>query len=134
MRFRLALALLLSATLAACGGGDDDDGGSPGNGGGSSAAGTTAMAGAFTTEITKIKDCFQGEVDGKGACSVNLLSDPVTGLCSDVRIGKANAQFPGADYAKFAKTCSDWSSVLSLDTAGKVTLLSKMVTELEAVK
>lgn len=130
MTKRLLLAAALSISLAACGGG----GGSGGSSGGKSAASTAGLAGEFATEIGKIKDCYQGEVDKKGDCSTDLLTDPVTRMCSDVRTGKPNPQFPGADFTKFVKTCDDWKSVLGLDAAGKVTLLNNMVTEVSAIK
>ena len=92
------------------------------------------MAAEFASQIGKIKDCFQGQVDGKGDCGTNLLLDPVTRMCSDVRTGKPNPQFPGADLTKFTKTCDDWKSVLGLDAAGKVTLLTNMVGEVAAIR
>lgn len=127
---------LLSALLIACGGGasgasgDDDNGGKKGT----DASETQAMAASFSEEVTKIRDCYQGQVDGKGDCGITLLQDPVTRLCSGVRIGTVNPAFPNADLSKFAPTCDEWSKALGLDAAGKVALLDTMVKELEALK
>ena len=130
----LVLAAVLAVTFAACGGGTASPGGGGGGGNGTSAAGTAGMAAAFATEVTRIRDCYQGQVDGKGDCGANLLQDPVTRLCSDVLTGRENVQYPGADYTKFTPTCDNWASVLGVDAAGKVSLLAKMATELEALK
>lgn len=132
MTKRLLLAALLALPFAACGGGGDSGGSGPNSK--TSAAGTAGMAAAFSDELAKIKECVQGQVDGKGDCGVDLLQDPVTRMCSDVRTGKPNPAFPGADFSKFTKTCDDWKSVLGLDAAGKVTLLTGMAAELEPLK
>ncbi len=131
----LVSTALLSAFLIACGGGssasgDDDNGGKQGT----DASETQAMAASFSEEITKIRDCYQGQVDGKGDCGVTLLQDPVTRLCSGVRIGTVNPTYPNADLSKFGPTCDEWSKALGLDAAGKVALLDTMVTELETLK
>ena len=129
MMKRLVFATVIAAALlAACGGGGDDDGG---NG---AAAGTSAMAAAFETELTKTKECVQGEIDGKGACAINFLQDPVTRFCSDVRTGKVNPQFPDADLTKFTATCDDWKNVLAIGPAEKVTTLDKMLTAVAPLK
>lgn len=119
---------LLSVFFVACGGGGDDDGGSSGGGG------TGAMAANFETELGKTKECIQGEIDGKGACAINFLLDPVTRMCSDVRTGKTNAAFPDADLSKFTATCDEWRTFQTADAAAKVTSLDKMIAGVTALK
>lgn len=121
-RLLFAALLTLPLALAACGGGGDDDDG--GNGGG---AGTAEMAARFSEELGKIKECVQGQVNGGAACSIDFLNDPVTRMCSDVRTGKTNAQFPKADLSKFTATCDDWKNFLTLDANAKLTTLDKMI-------
>ncbi len=126
----LLLAAALVIPIAACGGG-----GTAGEGAktGSNAAGTAAMSASFTAEITKIKTCVQGQVDGKGDCAINFLQDPVTRMCSDVSTGRPN-QFAGADYKKFTPTCDAWAAVLGQTAPEKLTTLAKMLTDLEAAR
>jgi hypothetical protein len=69
-----------------------------------------------------------------GACGIDFLQDPVTRMCSDVRTGKTNAQFPEADLTKFATTCDDWKNFLGLDAATKLTPLDKMIAGVTALK
>ena len=130
MKKRLFLAALLTMALAACGGDDDDGGG----GGGGSQAGTAEMAGRFGEELNKIKTCVKGQVDGGAACSIDFLNDPVTRMCSDVRTGKINADFPKADLTKFTGTCDDWKSFLTLDANAKLTTLDKMIAETSGIQ
>jgi hypothetical protein len=132
MTKRLLFAALLSLGLlaAACGGGDDDDGG---NGGGGT-AGTAQMATRFSDELGKIKECVQGQVNGGAACGIDFLNDPVTRMCSDVRTGKVNAEFPKADLTKFTATCDDWKNFLTLDANAKLTTLDKMIADAGAIK
>lgn len=92
------------------------------------------MAAAFETEITKTKECVQGQIDGKAACGIDFLQDPITRLCSDVRTGKVNPQFPSADLTKFTGTCDDWKNVLSLGPAEKITTLDKMLAAVAPLK
>jgi hypothetical protein len=125
----LLAALSTFLFAAACGGGGDGDGGNGGGGGG-----TGAMAAAFSTELTKIKECVQTESTGGAACGINFLQDPVTRMCSDVRTGKTNAQFPSAELSEFTATCDDWKNFLTLDTATKLTTLDKMIGETDALK
>lgn len=127
MRKAVLASVLVASLLAACGGGGGSDGGS------NAAASTSAMAGAFSTEITTIKACIQGEIDGKAACGINFLQDPITRMCSDVRTGRPN-QFTGADYAKFTPTCDTWAGVLQSDAAGKIAKLDQMATQVDALK
>jgi hypothetical protein len=129
MTYRVLLAAIFALSLSACGGGSGD-----GGKGGSSAQGTSAMAGAFSTELTKVQECVQGEVDGKGPCTVDYLLNPVTSMCSDVRTGRPNTSFTGADYAKFTATCDNWKSVLGDDNPTKVTQIGQMVTDLKALQ
>ena len=131
MQKPLIAALALSLLFAACGGGGSDDDG--GGGGGTNAGSTSAMAGSFSSELVKLRDCVQGEVDGKSPCSADFLSNPVTLMCSDVRTGKPN-QFPGADYTKFTGTCDQWSTVLTTPGAEKVAKLNTMIGEVDALK
>lgn len=128
----LAAAIVCALLLAACGGGGGDDGGGS-NGGGKDAGSTSAMAAAFSTELTAVKTCVQGELDSKTPCAINLLSNPVTAMCSDVRTGKPN-QFPGADYTKFTGTCDQWTALLTTVGAEKVTKLTTMISEVDALK
>jgi hypothetical protein len=127
-RLLLATVLTIGLGFAACGG-DDDDGG---NGGGG--AGTAQMAARFGNELTKIKECVQGQVNGGAACGIDFLNDPVTRMCSDVRTGKVNAEFPNADLTKFTATCDDWKNFLTLDANAKLTTLDKMITDTGAIQ
>ena len=124
----LLTAAALSVLLVACGGGGGDSAGDSG------AAGTAAMADGFSTELTKIKECVQGELSGGAPCTTNFLQDPVTRMCSDVRTGKPNTDYPDADLTKFTATCDDWKNFLTLDSATKVTTLEKMIADAAALK
>ena len=115
----LLVAAVLPVLIAACGGGGGASGGDSG------AGGTAAMAASFSAELTKIKECVQGEVNGGAPCTTNFLEDPVTRMCSDVRTGKTNATYPDADLTKFSGTCDDWKNFLTLDPATRVTTLRK---------
>lgn len=125
----LLLAAVLVIPFAACGGGDSG-GDSKGT---TNAAGTAGMSAAFIAEVKTIQTCVQGQVDGKGDCATNFLSNPVTLMCSDVSTGRPN-QFAGADYAKFKPTCDAWATVLSQTAPEKLATLAKMITDLEAVQ
>lgn len=127
MKTLLAVAAL-SVLLVACGGGGSASGGDSG------ADGTAAMAAGFSTELTKVKECVQGEVNGGAPCTTNFLEDPVTKMCSDVRTGKPNTDYPEADLTKFTATCDDWKAFLTLDAATKVTTLEKMIADAAALK
>ena len=131
MVYRILLAACLTTFLAACGGGS-----SRGNAktGGTSAEGTAAMAKSFSTELTKVQDCVQGEIDGKGPCNIDAFNNPVTVMCNDIRTTRPNANFPGADYSKFTKTCSDWSSVLGVGASEKITKITAMENDLQALQ
>ena len=129
MKLLLIAALIVFPVAAACGGGGDGGGSKKTN-----AASTAAMAQSFTAELTKMKQCIQDEVDGKGQCSGNLLSaDPVSNLCNDVRTGRAN-QFAGADYTKFEATCDAWGGVLGSPAKERNAKIDQMITDLAAVK
>jgi hypothetical protein len=125
----LLAAAALALLLASCGGGGDD-----GGGGTTEGAGTAEMATTFGKELTKIKECVQGEADGGTACGMNFLLDPVTRMCSDVRTGKINADFPNSDLSRFTGACDDWKNFLSLDTAAKLTTLDKMIADVGAIQ
>ena len=92
------------------------------------------MAANFSAELTKIKECVQGEANGGAACTINFLQDPVTRLCSDVRTGKTNPAFPDADLSKFTATCDDWKNFLTLDANAKITTLDKMISSAGAIQ
>lgn len=126
----LLLAAILIVPIAACGGGDSGGGDAKGA---TNAAGTAGMSAAFIAEIKTIQTCVQGQVDGKGDCATNFLSNPVTLMCSDVSTGRPS-QFAGADYTKFKPTCDAWATVLGQTAPEKLTTLAKMITDLEAVK
>lgn len=131
MKALLLAAIIAVPLIAACGGGGGGGGGSAKT----NAASTAAMAQAFTTELTKMKQCVQDEVDGKGQCTAgNLLSgDPVSNFCNDVHTGRAN-QFPGADYSKFVGTCDSWGTALSLPAKERGAKIDQMITDLSAIK
>ncbi len=129
---RLAFTALLGLGLAvsSCGGG----GGSGDSGGKTnSAAGTAGMAASFADELTKIQTCVQGDLDGKAACTIDFLQDPVSKMCSDVRTGRAS-QFPGADYSKFTATCDSWKTAIGSINKDKIPLLTQMITDVKAIK
>lgn len=134
MTKRLFLAAFLTMALAACGGDDDDGGDESGGGGGGSGPGTAEMAGRFGEELTRLKECVKGQVDGGPECTVNFLNAPVTRMCSDVRLGKPNAEFPQADLTRFTATCADWQNLLSLDANAKLTTLEKMIADTSAIE
>lgn len=92
------------------------------------------MAQSFVTELGKMKQCTQDEIDGKSQCGGNLLSaDPVSNLCNDVRTGRAN-QFAGADYKRFEATCEAWADVLGSPTSARIAKIDQMVTDVSAIK
>jgi len=128
MKRQLASLVFCVMFLAACGSGDDDS--SADAKAAENPAGTAGLAGAFQTELTAIKDCVQGAVDGKAACEIGLFENPVSRLCSDVRTGRANT-FAGADYTKFEATCTAWSDVLSSTNEARLPKLTAMI---EALK
>ncbi len=129
MKLLLLAALIVVPIAAGCGGGGDGGGAKKTN-----AASTAAMAQSFSAELTKMKQCIQDEIDGKGQCAGNLLSaDPVSNLCNDVRTGRAN-QFAGADYSKFEATCDTWGDVLGSPIKERNGKIDQMITDLAAVK
>ncbi|MGE3076703.1 MAG: hypothetical protein AB7N24_21755 [Dehalococcoidia bacterium] len=135
MKKPLLFAVVLAALLAACGGGGGDSKSDvPGARASVDTAGTAAMAGALIEELNTMKTCYADQVAGKGDCGIVLLQDPVTRICSGVRTGTPDPTYPTADLTKFTPTCDDWASALGLDAAGKVDLLTKMATNLEALK
>ncbi len=125
----------LSLLLAACGGGGGDDGDDSGGGpAGASGGGggARAMAAAMETELATLKDCYQGEKDGKGACEQDLLRNRVTILCSDVRTGKAN-EFAVGKYTDFEPICATWTSLLSTPAAQRPDAITGMIDKLKAI-
>lgn len=130
MKLFLIAAPFVLVVAAACGGGGDDGGG----GKKTNAASTAAMSQAFVQELTKMKQCYQDEIDGKRQCSGSLISaDPVSNLCNDVRTGRAN-QFVGADYTSFQATCESWTDVLGLPLKDRNAKVDEMIAALSATK
>lgn len=129
---RSLFGLVLGVALfAACGGGGGDDSPSDADAA-SNPEGTAGLAAAFQTELVKVQECTQAELDGKGACAIDLFSSPVSRMCSDVRTGRASA-FAGADYTKFEATCTAWADVLSTPKEARVAKITTMVDALKAL-
>lgn len=134
----LRCAALVSAAalfLAACGGGGDDGGGAKTGVAGSSDAtggGSRAMAAAMEAQFTRLKDCFQGEKDGKGECKEDLFNNKVTELCSAVHTGRSN-EFAVSDFKPFEPVCSSWSALLATPLAQKPDTLAGMIDKVKAI-
>jgi len=127
---RSLLAVIASSALfvAACGGGDSAS--TPkvdGTGGGA-----RAMAAAMETDLTKLKDCFQGEKDGKAPCGTDLLTTQTTALCSDVRTGKSHT-FGVASYTAFEPLCASWSSLLGTALAERPDAVAAIIEKAKAI-
>ncbi len=90
------------------------------------------MAAAMETDLTKLKDCFQGEKDGKGPCGTDLLTTQTTALCSDVKTGKANT-FGVASYKAFEPVCASWSSLLGISLAERPDAIAAIIEKAKAI-
>ena len=90
------------------------------------------MAAAMETEFVKLKDCYQAQLDGKGDCKEDLLTNRVTGICSAVRTGTRN-DFAVADVKPFEPVCSSWSALLATPAAEKPGALSGMIDKVKAI-
>lgn len=128
LRLLLAATVFSSLVLSACGGSDS---GTDTKGGGT-AGGARAMAAAMETDLARLKECFQGEKDGKAPCGVDLLTAPVTGFCSDVHTGKSNT-FGVSDYKPFEPICASWVTLLSTPLAERPTVLAAMIEKAKAI-
>ena len=131
---RFALLLSAVALLAAACGGGDDSGGKAGttNSSDSVGGGARAMAAAMETEFVKLKDCYQGEVDGKGECKQELFTNRVSTLCSAVRTGKAN-DFAVTDVKPFEPVCSSWSALFATPAVEKPAALAALAEKVKAI-
>ncbi|MEP6871179.1 MAG: hypothetical protein ABI939_04935 [Anaerolineaceae bacterium] len=128
VRSLLALSVFSVIVFVACGGGDSaTTPKSDGTGGGA-----RAMAAAIETDLGKLKDCFQGEKDGKGPCGTDLLTTQTTVLCSDVKTGKANT-FGVANYKVFEPVCASWSLLLGTPLAERPDAISAIVEKAKAI-
>lgn len=130
LRSLFAVIAFSALFLAACGGGSDS--GSTTKGGGTT-GGPRAMAASIEADLTNLKDCYQGEKDGKGPCGTPLLTTAVTTLCSDVRTGKANA-FGVTDFKPFEPLCASWASFLSAPPLDRTEPISGMIAAAQAIK
>ena len=128
LRTLFAVTVFSVIAFAACGGSDSaTTPKSDGTGGGA-----RAMAAAMETDLGKLKDCFQGEKDGKGPCGTDLLTTQTTALCSDVKTGKANT-FGVANYKAFEPVCASWSSLLGTPLAERPDAIAAMIEKAKAI-
>lgn len=126
----LFIATVFSALfVAACGGGGGSGVTSKPT---DTAGGARAMAAAMEADLTKLRDCFQAEIDGKGACTTNLLTTQTTSLCSDVHTGKSNT-FGVSNYKAFDAVCASWASMLSTPLAERPAALTAMIDKTKAI-
>lgn len=129
MRRSLFAATAFSALLlSACGGGNS----ATETKGGDTAGGARAMSAAMEADLTKLKECFQGEKDGKAPCGTDLLTTQMTVLCSDVHTGKSNT-FGVSSYKAFEPLCASWASLLGTPLAERPDAISGMIEKAKAI-